>query len=184
MIWVVKGSRHRNDRAHLDSEADLLYLSVLFLLQMSRVLVGALLVCLQLVALVAAKDKLYDLSDSKLLLDNEKDIWFDSLTVSAPPVCLSPSVLALIAKVSFVMCTQERELQEKWSADDGLSIAQKIDALRQFSGVLTVDVRLVGFDGSGNMELSLTEQELLKYFDAAGNVDEARTHVIHTKVCC
>ncbi len=131
-------------------------------LQMKLVAVAAILLSavgisfLQSVG-VDAKDKLSEL-DRHSLLASEKDVWFDSLT--------------------------ESELQEKWSADDGTSIANKISALSKFEGRVLIDIRLIGFDGDGgNMNLQISEHELLKYFDsvAAGSISsESKPHVINT----
>jgi hypothetical protein len=84
-------------------------------------------------------DKLYSIDRSKLL-HNERDVWFDSLT--------------------------ERELVDRWSHDDGSSVAQKLQTLKTLTPTTVVDVVLVGFTGDGAEALAISEDELMRYLDA------------------
>lgn len=53
--------------------------------------------------------------------------------------------------------------------DDGRTLSQKIQALQSFDASVFIDVKLVGFDGEGRMGVTISEAELMKYFDAATN---------------
>jgi hypothetical protein len=104
------------------------------------------------------------------------------------PLPVDPESDPLARDDPFLKLTSE-ELRTRWSSDaDPLEEAsaaaartlhqrlQRLDALRE---TIFIDVRLVGFDGDGEHEVSLQEDALQRLLDAAAH--EEPLHVVHPR---
>lgn len=70
-----------------------------------------------------------------------------------------------LAKVDSFETLSHHEREELWSFDDGTTLQQKIEHLDNFTSITFIDVKLVGFDGDGYLELSIPEKDFLRFFE-------------------
>lgn len=101
------------------------------------------------------------------------------LVVVAHPPKLDPALLRTEGKDVWFEALTEEELRNKWSYDDGEPLKDKVNKLTDFNANVLVDVRLVGFDGTGHMQLNIEEAELQKYLDASGLNDHQHSTIIN-----
>ena len=71
---------------------------------------------------------------------------------------------------------------DMWNDDDGISLNQRFEAFEQkgFVSTVTVEVRLVGFQGFGNERIILPAHKLSKHLDTFNEIGDERVHVGHT----
>jgi hypothetical protein len=69
-----------------------------------------------------------------------------------------------------------------WMHDDGVSLIEKFDKFEKqgFVTTVTVEVRLVGFQGFGNERIILPAQKLSEHLDTFSDLGSERVHVGHT----
>lgn len=85
-------------------------------------------------------------------------------------LCTYSSLVSDVSGVLLCFCLHE-------PIDDGTSVFEKIDQLSSFETTIFVHVKLVGFEEDGELHLSVTESDLLKYLKATPSSDPV--HILH-----